>query len=125
MDICLGQLGKISDINLFRKTRDKFALSQKFLGDKAYIGDHAIATPHKKLSKAEISELHKQENRQLSSRRIGIEHIIYRVKIFRVASERFRLFLHHYNQVIMTICGLVRLRLNCSYILTINPPYYP
>lgn len=125
MDICLGQLGKMSDINLFRKTRDKFALSQKFLGDKAYIGDHAIATPHKKPRKAEISELHKQENRQLSSRRIGVEHMICRVKIFRVASERFRLSLNRYNQVIMTICGLVRLRLNRSYILTINPPHCP
>ncbi len=50
VDICVGMLGKTSDINLFRDTRNKFAPSQKFLGDKAYIGDDAITTPHKKRS---------------------------------------------------------------------------
>ncbi|MCC5669328.1 transposase [Nostoc sp. CHAB 5784] len=121
VDICLGQLGKISDISLFRQTRDKFAVTQKFLGDKAYIGESVITTPHKKPRKAEIYALHKQENQQLSSRRIGVEHMIARVKIFRVASERFRLSLHRYTQVIMTICGLVRLRIKRSSILTVNP----
>ena len=121
VDICIGQLGKISDISLFRQTRDKFTESQKFLGDKAYIGESAITTPHKKPRKTEISQLHKQENQQLSSRRIGVEHMICRVKTFRVARERFRLSLARYRQVIMTICGLVRLRLKRSSILTVNP----
>ncbi|MFM6036338.1 MAG: IS5/IS1182 family transposase, partial [Sphaerospermopsis kisseleviana] len=33
------------------------------------------------------------------------------VKIFRVAQERFRLNTQKYEQIIMTICGLVRLRI--------------
>ncbi len=33
------------------------------------------------------------------------------VKVFRVASERFRLNPQKYEQVILTICGLVRLRI--------------
>ena len=90
VDICVGMLGKKSGINLFRDTRNKFADSQKFIGDKAYIGDDAITTPHKKRKNTEISELQKQDNKQLSSRRIAVEHMICRVKIFRrVASEKF------------------------------------
>jgi len=36
------------------------------------------------------------------------------VKIFRVASERFRLKPDKYNSVISTICGLVRLRIGAG-----------
>ena len=114
VDIVVGQLGKTSDITLFRENRNKFNSQQKFIGDKAYIGEKAISTPHKKPRKAEISEMQKEENKQLSSRRIGVEHMICRVKIFRVATEKFRLARHRYSQVIMAVCGLVRFRLNCS-----------
>lgn len=120
VDIYLGQLGKTSDINLFRQTRDKFDLKQKFLGDKAYIGEDVITTPMKKPRKAELSELQQEANKQLSSRRIAVEHMICRVKIFKVASDRFRLARHRYKQVIMVVCGLVRLRLNRSVILNVN-----
>ena len=112
VDVCVGNLGKTSDINLFRATRDKFSSSQQFIGEQAYIGDDAIITPHKKPRKSELSQSPTQENKQLSGRRIGVEHLICRVKIFRVASDRFRLARHRYCQVILAVCGLVRLRLN-------------
>ncbi|WP_266889367.1 hypothetical protein [Trichormus azollae] len=54
----------------------------------------------------------------MSSRRIGVEHLICRVKTFRVASDRFPLAGHGYNPVIMVVCGLVRLDLNYSFILS-------
>ncbi|QKQ73412.1 transposase family protein [Nostoc sp. TCL240-02] len=60
----------------------------------------------------------KLRNQKLSSRRIGVEHLICRVKTFRVASDRFRLARHRYNQMIMAVCGLVRLHLNHSFILS-------
>lgn len=116
VDICIGHLGKISDITLFRNHRDKLDKRQRFLGDKAYIGEELITTPHKKPKKAELSETKKEENKQLSSLRISVEHLICRVKTFHVASDRFRLARHRYNQVIMTVCGLVRLHLNSSRI---------
>ncbi|MEA5612778.1 transposase family protein [Nodularia spumigena] len=51
------------------------------------------------------------KNKQLESERIFVEHLIRLVKIFRVAQERFRLNSSKYKQIIMTICGLVRLRI--------------
>ena len=33
------------------------------------------------------------------------------IKIFRIAGERFRLKEENYEKVILTICGLVRLRI--------------
>lgn len=120
VDICIGQLGKISDISLFREHRSHLDETQRFLGDKAYIGEALITTPHKKPRKAELSPTQKEENKQISSARIGVEHLICRVKTFRVASDRFRLARHRYRQVIMTVCGLVRLHLNSDKILSHN-----
>ena len=90
VDVTVGNLGKTSDINLFRSTQHKFDESQKFLGDKAYKGETAITTPHKKPKNGEITELQNKENKKLSSSRIGGEHVIGKIKIFRVASEKFR-----------------------------------
>lgn len=41
----------------------------------------------------------------------GMWDLIRLVKIFRVAQERFRLNTKKYEKIIMTICGLVRLRI--------------
>ncbi len=77
-----------------------------------------ITTPYKKPKTAELSEIQKEENKKISSRIIGVEHLICRFKTFRLASDRCRLARHHYNQVIMAVCGLVRLDLNDSFILS-------
>ncbi|MHC5611313.1 MAG: transposase family protein [Nostoc sp.] len=59
-----------------------------------------------------INESHKSpKNKELASERIFVEHLIRLIKIFRVAQERFRLNRNKYEQIIMTICGLVRLRI--------------
>jgi hypothetical protein len=97
-----------------------FDSKQKLVGDKAKSGEATITTPYKKQRKAEISPSKKADNKQLSSRRIGVEHLISRLKIFRVASDRLRLDRHRYSQVIMTVCGLVRLRLNRSVFFALN-----
>ncbi|MCC5623906.1 transposase family protein [Nostoc sp. CHAB 5715] len=51
----------------------------------------------------------KKENKEFSSNRVFVEHRIRSVKIFRVVQERFRLNPKKYEQVILTICGVVRL----------------
>lgn len=84
---------------------------QKFSGDKAYQGEKSIKTPEKKPKKQELSPEEKIRNKKLASERIFVEHLIRLVKIFRVAQERFRLNSSKYKQIIMTICGLVRLRI--------------
>lgn len=75
------------------------------------MGEPSIKTPQKKQKNQELTSEQKQLNKELSSERIFVEHIIRFVKIFRVAQERFRLNPHKYEQIILTICGLVRLRI--------------
>lgn len=111
VDVIVGRPGPESDINLFRKRQSQFAKNQKFKGDKGYVGETQIDTPHKRKKKQELTPKQKQENKKLSSQRIVVEHAIRLIKIFRIAQERFRLRSEHYEQVILTVCGLVRLRL--------------
>lgn len=111
VDVVVGVKGPTSDISLFRNQQKKFDAEQLFKGDKAYVGGLNISTPHKKPKNGELTAEQKAENKVFSSNRIFVEHIIRVIKIFRVASERFRLHPNTYEQVIFTVCGLVRLRI--------------
>lgn len=120
VDVTVGKPGPHSDIKLFREKLSEFAKNQKFKGDKGYLGENQIETPHKKPKKRELTSEEKQENKQLSSQRIVVEHAIRLVKIFRIAQERFRLRPKHYEQVILTVCGLVRLRIGAVILPTLK-----
>lgn len=111
VDVIVGVTGSTSDISLFRTQQQKFVAEQEFEGDKAYVGAPQMTTPHKKPRKRELTEQQKAENKIFSSQRIFVEHLIRLVKLFRVAKERFRLHPDTYKSVILTVCGLVRLRL--------------
>jgi hypothetical protein len=111
VDVEAGKKGPTSDISLFNLQQEKFHPHQKFEGDKAYQGGKNIKTPHKKPRKGELTSSQKDENKLFSSQRIFVEHIIRLIKIFQIARQRFPLSSQTYEQVILTICGLVRLRI--------------
>jgi len=111
VDVIAGKPGPKSDITLFRESHKKFAPHQKFQGDKGYLGEPSIKTPTKKPKKGELTPSQMESNKKMASDRIFVEHLIRLLKIFRVASERFRLHPSKYEQIIMTICGIVRLRI--------------
>ncbi len=96
---------------MFREGQKGFDINQKFQADKGYEGEVSIKTPTKKPKKGELTLLQKEKNKELASERIFVEHLIRIVKIFRVASERFRLNPNKYEPIVKTICGLVRFRI--------------
>ncbi|WP_243713890.1 transposase [Nostoc sp. 106C] len=112
IDVAVGFPGPTSDINLFREQQKKFDSEQKFSGDKGYQGGQNITTPHKKKRKQQLTEQQKTENKILSSKRIFIEHLIRLVRIFKITSQRFGLHSNIYKEIILTVCGLVRLRIS-------------
>ena len=91
IDVVIGKPGPMSDIKICRQTLNKFKTNQTFSGDKAYIGETQITTPHKKPKKGKLTENQIEENKALSSNRIFVEHLIRVVKVFFVVKERFRL----------------------------------
>ena len=111
VDVVVGERGPEADINLLRKQQKRLSKNQKFKGDKAYISADHTTTPHKKKKNQKLTPSQKEENRKISQERIYIEHLIRVVKIFRSASERFRLNPDRYQSVILVVLGLIRLRL--------------
>ena len=111
VDVIAGEPGPKSDITLFRENRDIFDPEQKFKGDLGYQGEDLIATPIKTPRNGKLTSDQKKENQEFSAKRILVEHRSRSVKIFRVVQERFRLNPQKYDQVILTICGLVRFRI--------------
>ena len=119
VDVEVGREGKASDINMFREQQKKFQSGQKFTGDKGYQGGTNIKTPQKKPKGKELTEEQNEGNKIISSQRIYVEHVIRLIKVFRAAKERFRMKENKYEQVILTICGLIRLRIG-TVILSVS-----
>ena len=117
-NVIAGEPGPKSDITLFRENRDRFDEKQSFKGDLADLGEDLIETPIKTPKNGKLTIDKKKENKEFSSKRIFVEHRIRSVKIFRVVQERFRLNPKKYEQVILTICGLVRLRIGALILPT-------
>lgn len=108
----IGYPGPTAEINIFRENKDKFHDQQTFRGDLGFQGEAQIAVPpHKKPKNGKLSVQQNQENKEFSSKRIFVEHLIRLIKIFRIAQERFRLHARHYERSIRIVCGLVRLRI--------------
>ncbi len=111
VDVIAGEPGPKSDITLFRENRENFDSKQKFKGDLGYLGEDLIDTPIKTPRNRQLTIDQKKSNQEFSSKRVFVEHRIRSIKIFRVVQDRFRLNAKKYEQVILTICGLVRLRI--------------
>lgn len=111
VDVKVGDPGPTSDINQFRERQENFNKEQKFKGDLGYIGEDQINTPHKRPRNKELTEFQKEENKEFSSVRVFVEHVIRVMKVFRIAQEKFRLRRKTYEQIILAVCGLVRLRI--------------
>ena len=120
VDICPGKEGRCSDINIWRERKNLFATEQEFAGDKAYIGEPQINTPHKKPKKRELTPEQKEENRRFSSGRVFVEYVIGKLKTLRIIGEKFRLKIAKYNTVFEAVCGLVRLNLGTLILEVLN-----
>ena len=86
--------GKLADFALFKRSETALAASLQCLGDSGYQGLTKLhanrQTPKKKSKLHALTDAEKASNRDLSRRRVGCEHIIGRLKVFRILMERYR-----------------------------------
>jgi DDE superfamily endonuclease/Helix-turn-helix of DDE superfamily endonuclease len=74
-------------------------------GDTAYLGT-ALKTPRRKPRKGELTPRQKAGNRRVSKRRIVVEHGIGKMKVWRVAAERWRNPRRRHTLVMKNVAGL-------------------
>jgi hypothetical protein len=110
VDVVFGEPGPRSDSKLLEQTQTELPEALRFTADKAYVGRRNTTTPIKKPPGGELTQAQKDFNRQVSQRRVYVEHVIRVIKIFRIAKEEFRMRSRIYEVAMGCVCGLVRLR---------------
>jgi transposase len=86
--------GSKHDFQLFKDDGSDFADHLRILADAGYQGladlHENCQTPFKKSKHHTLTQREKQRNRVLARKRILIEHIFRKLKVFRILSERYR-----------------------------------
>jgi transposase len=87
-------VGSKHDFQLFKDDRSDIAEHIQVLADAGYQGlaklHENCQTPFKKSKYHPLTQKEKQRNRTLARKRILIEHIFRKLKVFRILSERYR-----------------------------------
>ena len=86
--------GSKHDFQLFKDDQTNIAEHIRVLADAGYQGlaelHENCQTPFKKSKYHPLTKMQKQRNRTLARKRIVIEHIFRKLKVFRILSERYR-----------------------------------
>jgi hypothetical protein len=86
--------GKKHDFELFKESNIRFHKNTKVLVDTGYLGLSKIHIntfiPKKRSKKNPLSSDDKKRNRKLSSERVLNEHVIGKLKRFKIISDRYR-----------------------------------
>jgi transposase len=86
--------GSKHDFQLFKEDGSEIAERIRILADAGYQGlaelHENCQTPFKKSKYHPLTQKEKQRNRVLARKRILIEHIFRKLKVFRILSERYR-----------------------------------
>jgi len=86
--------GSKHDFQLFKDDQLDIAKHIRILADAGYQGlaelHENCQTPAKKSKYHPLTKKEKQKNRALARKRILIEHIFRKLKVFRILSERYR-----------------------------------
>lgn len=109
--------GKVHDFRVLKKSRLPLRKGVKAKLDSGYQGVKQVhansdlpkkATKHKPLTKKD-----KAANRKLARERVMVEHVIGRIKVFRILAERYRNRRQKHTLRVNLICGIYNLELQC------------
>ena len=97
--------GSVHDKKIYDKTRAVTPPDARRTGDTAYIGT-PLETPTRKPKGGELTAGQKDRNRVVSRRRIVAEHGIGKMKVWRIASERYRNPNRRHTLIMKNVAGL-------------------
>ena len=97
--------GKEHDKKVYDRSRTLVPPGVRTTGDTGCQGT-AMETPVKKPRGGGLTDRQKRGNARLSRRRIAVEHAIGKMKIWRIAAERWRNPLRRHTLVIKNVAGL-------------------
>jgi len=114
--ICTHQTrGKTHDFKLFKNSKLPLNKNKKVKVDSGYQGLTAIhpnsELPRKSTKLHPLTKKEKCMNLKLSKIRVTVEHVIGKIKVFRILAERYRNRRKNYNLRMKLICGIYNFEL--------------
>ena len=97
--------GRVHDKKLYDQSRLRIPKGVPKSGDSGYQGSD-LRVPKKKPRKGQLSAEEKRSNRRLAKERIVVEHGIGKMKIWRIASDRYRNPPRRHTVMMKNIAGL-------------------
>lgn len=97
--------GQMHDKKVYDRSRMIVPPGVARVGDTGYQGT-ALRTPVKRKPGEQLTRRQRRGNRRLSRRRIAVEHGIGKMKIWRIAGERYRNPTRRHTLVIKNVAGL-------------------
>lgn len=97
--------GKTHDKKIYEESRTISASGIPRKGDTGYLGT-ILKIPYKKPQGKDLTEKQKKSNRKFSSVRVCVEHGIGKMKIWRMAGEKYRNLRSRHTVMMKNIAGL-------------------
>jgi hypothetical protein len=97
--------GRTHDKKIYDRTGAVCPRGVKRTGDTAYLGT-GLCTPRRRPPKGQLTARQKAGNRRVSRRRIVVEHGIGKMKVWRIAAERYRNPRRRHTLIIKNVAGL-------------------
>jgi len=86
--------GKTHDYKLYQMSKIRLGKQIRLRGDLGYRGLQTqclnVILPQKNSKLHQLTKTEKKANRELARKRVKVENVIRRLKIFRILSERYR-----------------------------------
>lgn len=97
--------GSVRDKEIYDRMRVVRPTDARRTGDTAYLGT-SVETPTRKPRGGELTAGQKERNRKVSRRRIVAEHGIGKMKVWRIAPERYRNPIRCHTLIMKNVAGL-------------------
>lgn len=111
---CVGK-GRRHDFHLFKKSKTRIYESIKATVDLGYQGIgkyHSNSIhPKKNLKKKPLTKQEKKENQKINSQRVIVEHVIRKIKIFKILADRYRNRRKRFGLRLNLICAIYNFEL--------------
>lgn len=78
-------------------------------GDAGYRGAAGVRVPHRKPPRRDLPPRKRRGNRRLARRRVAAEHAIGKMKVWRIAADRYRNAIRRHTVIVKNVAGLQNL----------------
>jgi hypothetical protein len=118
--ICVrAEKGRKHDFRVFKESNVHIHPSTRIEADSGYEGIKELhpnsVHPYKQSKKKRLTKEQKKYNHTLSSSRIQVEHVIRKIKVFKVLGERYRNRRKRFGLRVNLIAGIYNYELNSIF----------